>query len=49
VADLTFWEFAGALDDFLDAVEQARAGEEIPEEKFAPPDLPADDLIWIKT
>jgi hypothetical protein len=49
VADLTFAEFAGALDDFLDAVEQARAGETIPDEKFAPPDLPADELIWIKT
>jgi hypothetical protein len=49
VADLTFPEFSGALDDFLDAVQQARAGETISEDKFAPLDLPYDDLIWIKT
>jgi hypothetical protein len=49
VSGLAYPDFSGALDDFMDAVAQARAGEDIPDEKFAdPPDLPSDHLIWIR-
>jgi hypothetical protein len=46
---LAYPDFAGALDDFMDAVTQARAGRQISEAQFTPPpDLPSDDLIWIR-
>ena len=49
VSELTYPDFAAALDDFLDALAQARSGERIAEERFAAAsDLPADDLIWIR-